>query len=94
MNNNMLSDSLRKIVLVGIGAMATTTEKCTEIIDELVKKGEVTVEQGKVLNEELKRSINEKEKEISDDKISTVLKEINKMNPEEIEKLKDKLSSM
>lgn len=90
----MLSDSLRKIVLVGIGAMATTTEKCTEIIDELVKKGEVTVEQGKVLNEELKRSINEKEKEISDDKISTVLKEINKMNPEEIEKLKDKLSSM
>ena len=74
MNNNMLSDSLRKIVLVGIGAMATTTEKCTEIIDELVKKGEVTVEQGKVLNEELKRSINEKEKEISDDKISTILK--------------------
>lgn len=94
MNNNMLSDSLRKIVLVGIGAMATTTEKCMEIIDELVKKGEVTVEQGKVLNEELKRSINEKENEISDDKISTVLKEINKMNPEEIEKLKDKLSSM
>ena len=37
MNNNMFSDGLKKILLVGIGAMATTTEKCMEIVDELVK---------------------------------------------------------
>lgn len=94
MNNNMFSDGLKKIFLVGIGAMATSTEKCKEIIDELVKKGEVTVEQGKILNEELKRSIKEKENEISDEKISKVLSEINKMSPEEVEKLKNKLNSI
>ncbi|MBU5317209.1 aspartyl beta-hydroxylase [Clostridium bornimense] len=94
MNNNMFSDGLKKILLVGIGAMATTTEKCMEIVDELVKKGEVTIEQGKVLNEELKRSIKENENKISDEKITEVLSEIKKMSPEEVEKLKNKLNSI
>ena len=94
MNNNMFSDGLKKILLVGIGAMATTTEKGMEIVDELVKKGEVTIEQGKVLNEELKRSIKENENKISDEKITEVLSEIKKMSPEEVEKLKNKLNSI
>ena len=34
-----------------------TAEKSKEILDELVKKGELTVEQGKVLNQELKHNI-------------------------------------
>lgn len=37
-------------VLAGIGAVAATKEKSEGILDELVKKGELTVEQGKVLN--------------------------------------------
>ena len=36
-----------------------TAEKSKEILDELVKKGELTVEQGKVLNQELKHNIKE-----------------------------------
>ena len=54
-----LGDGLRKIVLAGIGALATTYEKSSEIVDELVKKGEITVEQGKALNTELKRKVSE-----------------------------------
>ena len=54
-----LGDGLRKIVLAGIGALATTYEKSSEIVDELVKKGEITVEQGKALNTELKRQVSE-----------------------------------
>ncbi|MBW3093778.1 phasin family protein [Bifidobacterium sp. 64T4] len=54
-----LGDGLRKIVLAGIGALATTYEKSSEIVDELVKKGELTVEQGKALNTELKRKVTE-----------------------------------
>jgi polyhydroxyalkanoate synthesis regulator phasin len=57
---NNISDDLKKIVLAGIGAVATTAEKSKQVLDELVKKGELTVEQGKVLNEELKRNINSK----------------------------------
>ncbi len=50
-----LGDGLRKVLLAGIGALATGYEKSSELVDELVKKGEITVEQGKALNTELKR---------------------------------------
>ncbi|RSX55172.1 cytosolic protein [Bifidobacterium dolichotidis] len=55
-NNNLvdgLGEGLRKVFLAGVGALATTAEKGSEIINDLVKKGELTVSQGKELNEEL-----------------------------------------
>lgn len=48
-----LTDGVKKLFLAGVGAVATGAEKSEAIIDELVKKGEITVEQGKALNEEL-----------------------------------------
>jgi polyhydroxyalkanoate synthesis regulator phasin len=48
-------EGLRKVFLAGVGALATGVEKSQEIVDDLVKKGEITVEQGKQLNTELKR---------------------------------------
>ena len=41
-----LGEGLKKILLAGIGTAAVTAEKSKEILDELVKKGELTVEQG------------------------------------------------
>ncbi|WEV63848.1 phasin family protein [Bifidobacterium sp. ESL0732] len=58
-----LGDGLRTVFLAGIGALATTAEKGQQIVDELVKKGELTVEQGKTLNTELKH----KAQEVKDD---------------------------
>ena len=52
-----LGEGLRKIFLVGVGAVATGAEKSKDIIDELVKKGELTVDQGKQLNSELSRKL-------------------------------------
>ena len=54
-----LGEGLRKVVLAGIGAMAAGYEKSAEIVEDLVKKGELTVEQGKSLNTELKRKVGE-----------------------------------
>ena len=54
---DQLSEGLRKLILAGIGAVAATKENPASILQELVKKGELTVEQGKVLNEELKHNI-------------------------------------
>lgn len=56
-------DGLRKVFLAGVGALATTVEKSQEIVDDLVKKGELTVEQGKALNTELKRKAAEVKEE-------------------------------
>jgi polyhydroxyalkanoate synthesis regulator phasin len=52
-----IGEDLRKLLLAGLGAAATTAEKSREMVDELVRKGEITLEQGKVLNEELKRNV-------------------------------------
>lgn len=49
-----LGEDVKKIFLAGVGAVAVTAEKSRELVEELVKKGQLTVEQGKVLNEELK----------------------------------------
>jgi polyhydroxyalkanoate synthesis regulator phasin len=48
---------IEKILLTGIGAMALTAEKTKELVNELIAKGAITVEQGKAINEELKRAM-------------------------------------
>ena len=54
-----IGDGFKNIFLAGIGAMAYTGEKGKEIIDQLVEKGELTLDQGKELNEELSRKAGE-----------------------------------
>ena len=39
-------ESVKKLLLAGIGAAATTAEKSKELLDDMVEKGELTVEQG------------------------------------------------
>lgn len=47
-------DGFKDIFLAGVGAMAMTGEKAKELIDQLIEKGEITVDQGKQINGELK----------------------------------------
>lgn len=81
---------MKKILLAGIGAAATTAEKSKEILDDLVKKGELTVEQGKVLNEELKHNVKQTFQKDEQDP-ADVLKG---MTPEQIEALKAAIADM
>ena len=60
---NEIGENVKKLMLLGIGAVAATAEKSKEVGDDLVTKGELTVEQGKTLNEELKHNIKQKVKE-------------------------------
>ena len=60
---NQITSGLRKLLLAGIGAAAIAKEKGGEVLEALSKRGEVTVEQGKVLNEELKRNLKENVRE-------------------------------
>ena len=46
-------ENIKKLLLAGIGAVATTAEKSKELLDDMVEKGELTVEQGKALKEQL-----------------------------------------
>ena len=69
-------------------------------LTELVKKGELTVEQGKVLNEELKRDIKEKVKEtvtvqvVKEAPEGDILSQVDSMSREDRQALKEKLAAM
>ena len=90
-----LSDNIKKIILAGIGAVGVTAEKSKDLLDEMVEKGELTVEQGKVLNEELKHNIKKTVREkvnlvkpASEEEISELL---DKMTPEQLAALKEQI---
>lgn len=88
-------EDLKKLFLLGVGAVATTAEKSKEIVDELVKKGELTVEQGKALNDELKRTIREKTKSASTENSDmNIVNKLDNMNDEEIQAIKAKLAEI
>ena len=92
-----LGEGLKKILLVGIGTAAVTAEKSKEILDELVKKGELTVEQ------ELKHNIKSTVKTAADSvKESAARKNdqeelkatISKLTPEQLAAVKAQIESM
>lgn len=90
-----LTDGLKKLLLAGIGAAAATAEKSKDILDDLVKKGELTVEQGKTLNEELKHKMEEnKEKTASGTEKQDSGIDLSKLTPEQLSALKEQLGKM
>lgn len=93
-----ISEGLKKVFLAGVGAIATTADAAKDLVDTLVKKGEITVEQGRVLNEELKRSAKEK---MNDHVTVNIIKEykdvmsaVDHMPKEERDVLKEKLAAL
>ncbi|WP_449315967.1 phasin family protein [Rubneribacter sp.] len=54
-----LGDGFKDIFLAGVGAMAITGEKTKELVDQLIAKGELTVDQGREINSELKHKAEE-----------------------------------
>ena len=93
---DQLSEGLRKLILAGIGAVAVTKEKSEGILDELVKKGELTVAQGRMLNEELKHTAKEKVKEHISVTVTRnytdAMNSVDQMTEEELNALKEKIA--
>lgn len=89
-----MKEELKNIVLMGLGAMALTTDKAKELREELLEKGTKLYQEGKVANEELKHNIEQKIKEsvtvVVEEKDITkedIMKAVQMMNEEEKEEL-------
>ena len=78
-----LGDGLKKVFLAGIGAMAATADATKDLVDSLVKKGELTVEEGRAFHEELKKN-----------EYIDLSGNLDKLSKEEREHLKEKLMEM
>ena len=57
---------LNKAFLATVGAVAITAKNSQQAVEDLVKKGELTVQQGKSLNQELSRKAKEAAQETTD----------------------------
>lgn len=77
-----LEDGFKDIFLAGVGALAITGEKAKELVDGLIEKGNITVEQGKDINRELQHKATET---ISKVRTESVAQAIKVMSPEERE---------
>ena len=93
-----ITEGIRKIFLAGVGAVATTGEAAKSLIDTLVEKGELTVEQGKALNEELKKNAKDKMNRHVTVHVVNEFKDVysamDKMSKEELESLKERLNEL
>lgn len=75
-----IEDGFKNIFLAGIGVLAYTGEKSKEVIDQLIAKGEITLDQGRELNEELQRKATETTSNLRDSALEARLKA---MTPEQ-----------
>lgn len=91
-----LTNGIKKAFLASVGAVATTAEVTKDIVEKMIEKGEQTVEQGKVLNQELKH--NAKKKVIEHVSVEVTKKYddafecVDEMSAEDLELLKERIA--
>ncbi|WP_238883639.1 phasin family protein [Clostridium sp. YIM B02551] len=92
----MISE-VKKLLLAGVGAVSTTYEKASEVIDELVEKGRITVEDGKELTEELKTNFSNKAKEVKPlnrEDVEGLLRDLGYVKREELNELVKRIEAL
>ena len=90
-----LNEELKTLFLAGVGAAAVTAEKTKALVGELVEKGRLTVEQGRVLNEELHHRSGPVSRAVPpDSEADQLLRSLYRMSPEDLAALKAKLAAM
>ncbi|MBV4420252.1 hypothetical protein KM800_13135 [Clostridium tyrobutyricum] len=92
----MISE-LKKLFLASIGSAAYTYEKASKLIDEMVQKGKITVDEGKQLTEELKRNVINKKnqmKPLTKDELISTLNNSNFASKEDISSINERLTKL
>jgi polyhydroxyalkanoate synthesis regulator phasin len=73
-----ITDPLKDILLAGIGALAIGGEKAESVINQLVEKGQLTVEQGKDIASNLGEKASAQTSAIRDDIITAQMRVMSK----------------
>lgn len=94
-----MEDLLKKIFLAGVGSLAVTYEKASSLIQDMVEKGKITVEQGKKLNEELKRVVENNKSNVQDatdieNNIKNYIDSLNLATKEDLKALSDRIDNL
>ncbi|MCF6460136.1 phasin family protein [Clostridium sp. Cult3] len=94
-----MEDLLKKVFFAGIGSLALTYEKANDLVQDLVERGKITVEQGKKLNEELKRVVEDNKSNAQnivdvENNIKNYLDSLNLATKEDLETLSNRIDKL
>ena len=86
-------NDLKKVLLAGIGLTAMTVHKADSFVKELVEKGRLTVEEGKELEQELKRQSKEEAQELLN-KLDAKKSSVEYATKDDVKRLEEKLDAL
>lgn len=86
-------NDLKKVLLAGIGLTAMTVDKADSFVKELVEKGRLTVEEGKELEQELKRQSKEEAQEFLN-KLDAKKSLVEYATKDDVKRLEEKLDAL
>lgn len=86
-------NDLKKVLLAGIGLPAMTVDKADSFVKELVEKGRLTVEEGKELEQELKRQSKEEAQEFLN-KLDAKKSSVEYATKDDVKRLEEKLDAL
>lgn len=94
-----MEDLLKKIFLAGIGSLALTYDKAKDLVEDMVERGKITVEQGKKLNEELKRVVEDNKSNAQnisevENNIKNYINSLNLATKEDLETLSNRIEKL
>jgi polyhydroxyalkanoate synthesis regulator phasin len=92
-----MQDFLKRAFNLGLGALVVTKEKVEEIVDELVKKGEVGQEEGEKLVSELIKKGEESKKEVGaqiEKIVKGVIEKLDISTRKELDELRSKIEGL
>lgn len=69
-----IGSGFKKVFMAGIGALAITGEKGKQLVDVLVEKGEMTIDQGKEINQELGHKAEDVARDVRDGAVEARMK--------------------
>lgn len=87
-------EELKRLAMIGIGGTALAVDKVAEYVDDLVKQGKLTVDEGKKLTEELIR--NKKKDATTEERaeIEQLLLDMNLAQRKDIETLENRIAQL
>ncbi|MEW8955254.1 phasin family protein [Clostridium sp.] len=92
-------EDLKKILLAGLGSIAYTYEKSSKVIEDLVEKGKLSIEEGKELSSELKKNIKTSSDKISEkvipltrEDLANILEDMKFASQLQVQELKNQIS--
>ncbi|MCI1945924.1 phasin family protein [Clostridium luticellarii] len=90
-------NELKNLFLAGIGSAAYTYEKAVKLIEEMVQKGKITVDEGKQLSEELKKTVLAKKEDLkpmNKADLLSILASMNLASKEDISSINERLTAL